>query len=559
MWLAIGTLLGGLGLFLLAVSMITDGMKVAAGARLRAVLANSTRTRLRGVASGAALTAAVQSSSAVTVATIGFVNAGLLGLSQALGIVLGATIGTTITGWLVSAVGFKFSITAFALPLVGVGMIARLVGPSRRLGAIGEAIAGFGLFFIGVDFLRMAFEGLAEGLDVGALAPEGVLGSLMYIGVGFLMTLLTQSSSAAIAITLTAATGGVIGMPAALAMVIGATIGTTSTSALAVIGATPNAKRVAAGHVMINSFSSVVGLCLLPLVLMLMGALGGWKAFGGSAAPWLALFHTSFTLIGALLLWHLVPRMAAWLEQRFRSQAETLGQAQYLDANVMASPGLALDAFLLELQRMAEISRTLSRAVISAEPGSMAVAAQRDGLRRLSGAVEQAVGALEAERLGAEVSQQLPLVLRVSNYVDELVTLTEEAAAETGGLDTLLTSPVGGQIASFQADLLALIAHADPLQPEFSADAVQLAYEHLHRDWRALKSTLLDAGVRREVQVRALNPAIETLRARLRMAERSVKIATRLAELARAVPALESTPEPAGNGSNDGGTPGTVG
>ncbi|NNM00772.1 MAG: Na/Pi symporter, partial [Gammaproteobacteria bacterium] len=152
----IGTFIGGLGLFLLAVGMITDGLKLAAGDALRGILARSTSTPLRGVASGVLVTGIVQSSSAVTVATIGFVNAGLLTLGQSLGVIYGANIGTTITGWIVAAVGFSFKVEAFALPLIGIGMLSRVVRPASRLASVGEALAGFGLFFIGVDVLKEA-------------------------------------------------------------------------------------------------------------------------------------------------------------------------------------------------------------------------------------------------------------------------------------------------------------------------------------------------------------------------------------------------------------------
>src|SRR5690606_25167890 len=193
------------------------------------------------------LTGMVQSSSAVTMATIGFANAGLLGIYQALSIVLGATVGTTMTGWLVAVVGFQFKISSFAMPLIGIGVVMRLVGASSRTGALGEALAGFGLFFVGIDFLRMACEGVSEQVDFTSLSPDGLLGLLLYVLIGIVMTVLTQSSSATVALTLTALSSGIMQFPAAAAMVIGATIGTTSTSALSVIGATPNARRVAAG------------------------------------------------------------------------------------------------------------------------------------------------------------------------------------------------------------------------------------------------------------------------------------------------------------------------
>ena len=162
----LGALLGGLGLFLLAVGMISNGLRLAAGRQLRSLLERYTGSPARGIASGALITALVQSSSAVTVATLGFVNAGILNLPQALGVVFGSNVGTTMTGWLVAAVGFKFKLELFALPLVGIGMFLRLTGSRSRRGALGEALAGFGLFFIGVDILRDGFAGLADSMTL---------------------------------------------------------------------------------------------------------------------------------------------------------------------------------------------------------------------------------------------------------------------------------------------------------------------------------------------------------------------------------------------------------
>ena len=174
-------LIGGLGLFLLAVGMITDGLKLAAGNALRDILARSTRTPAKGILTGIGITAIVQSSSAVTVATIGFVNAGLLSLYQALGVVYGANIGTTMTGWLVAVIGFKIKIEAFALPMIGIGMMLRLLKGGSRWGSVGTSLAGFGLFFVGIDVLKNAFEGMAGGIDLQQQSVLGVTGVLVYL------------------------------------------------------------------------------------------------------------------------------------------------------------------------------------------------------------------------------------------------------------------------------------------------------------------------------------------------------------------------------------------
>ena len=182
----IGSLLGGIGLFLLGMRLMTDGLKLAAGRALRQILARSTRTPLRGILSGALITAVVQASAMVTVAAIGFVNAGLMSLRQALTIIYGTNIGTTMTGWLVAAVGFDINIKAFALPAIGVGMFLKVFRGDRRSGHLGETLAGFGLFFIGLDVLKMAFGDLGQDLQFSALAGEGLLTLAAFVGAGFL-------------------------------------------------------------------------------------------------------------------------------------------------------------------------------------------------------------------------------------------------------------------------------------------------------------------------------------------------------------------------------------
>lgn len=529
MLVALGTLAGGLGLFLLGVSMITDGLKLAAGNALREILGRSTRTTWHGIRSGLLLSSLVQSSSAVTIATIGFVNAGLLGVYQALGIVLGATVGTTTTGWLVAAVGFQFKISTFAMPMVGIGMIMRLAGASSRTGALGEALAGFGLFFIAIDFLRLAFEGVASSLDLAGLAPAGFAGLVMYVLVGMVMTMLTQSSSATVALTLTALSSGLIVFPTAAAMVIGATVGTTSTSALAAIGATPNARRVAAGHVCINAFSALIGIVILPAVLWL-SIHETWVHEYPALA--IAGFHTTLNVLGVILMRPLIGRLSAWLERRFVSQAEEIGRPQFLDSNVMASPALAMDAFRLELERMAELSRLHAVASFNNDgrPGKQ-LQQQHDGLRQLARHVENSVTLLETDRLSSTIAKQLPLILRIANYIDEAVAQAHENAVSDTDVEELLKTSVRDDILAFRTAVISVIENADSRLTGFSAESVEAAYQQLRVRFRALKTTLLEASVAGRIPVRCMNPAIDSLRMMLRVAERSTRIAVRLTEL----------------------------
>ncbi|MCU0928894.1 MAG: Na/Pi symporter, partial [Burkholderiaceae bacterium] len=190
----LGPLFGGVGLFLLGMGMMTDGLKTAAGPALEQVVARSTRTRLHGLATGALMTAAVQSSSAGTVAAIGFVNAGLPSLSQALWVLFGGNVGTTFTGWLVALVRLRIKVEAFALPLIGLGAAARLFGRRPAFAAAGQAVAGFGLLFLGIGLLQQSFLGLAD--EVVLPSGEGVLGALTMVGIGAALTVVMQASAA---------------------------------------------------------------------------------------------------------------------------------------------------------------------------------------------------------------------------------------------------------------------------------------------------------------------------------------------------------------------------
>ncbi|XOV84016.1 MAG: Na/Pi cotransporter family protein [bacterium] len=522
-----GSLLGGLGLFLLAVTMITDGLKLAAGDALRDILTRSTQTPLRGVVSGILMTSLVQSSSAVTVATIGFVNAGLLNLMQALGIVYGANIGTTMTAWLVAAVGFEFKIELFALPMIGLGMAMRLVGASKRIGALGEAIAGFGLFFIGIDVLREAFQGFAAGMDLTTLSSDSTLGLLLYVLAGFMATLLTQSSSAAIAITLTAATGGVLALDAAAAMVIGANVGTTSTAALSVIGATSNAKRVAAAHVIFNVVTGVVALLLLPVLLKIVAWTSETFGMQAMVAVNLAIFHTVFNILGVAIMWSYTQQLARFLQGRFKTVAEQLGQPVHLDRNVMVSPALALDALRLELRRMAELSQQHAIAAIKGAATSE-IDHLRVALESLNEGVESFVNQLERERLGEATAVELSAVLRINNYLAEVGTLAEEIAAQRADLQRIRDSAAGETCEQYLASILALLRACDLSAESIDPQHLDSQYNALRKQWHDLKSTLLQKATLGQLPLSGLNSALELLRSALRIAEQSTKVATRL-------------------------------
>ncbi len=519
-----GMLAGGLGLFLLSVGMITDGLRTAAGASLRHLLANWTRTPLHGIFSGIAITAIVQSSSAVTVATIGFVNAGIIEMRRALGIIFGSNIGTTMTGWLVAIIGFNIKVDAFALPLIGIGMILRLTGGESRRSAIGLALAGFGLFFIGIDVLKDAFEGLVQSIDLTRFTVEGFGGVLMYVGIGFLTTVLTQSSSAAIAITLTAATGGVLSINAAAAMVIGANVGTTSTAALAVIGATANAKRVATAHIIFNAGTGAVALLILPVMFWIVRATGEMLGLENIPAVSLALFHTVFNILGVVLIFPLTARLATFLEGRFVTQDEIEGRPRYLDKTVAATPSLALDALVLEMMRVTQVVRRMGAQALAVEAVTRArFSADEEVVRKLTDAITGFITELERTRLSEEVTSQLARIVRTVQY---LLTATEEAvllARYQADLAGIADSKLQAEMRRYFALVTEMIDLANPEDERFSLKACEQQLRLIEDGYDEIKAVLLQAGVDLRAPIPAIIDVIDQNSRSRRLARELVK------------------------------------
>ncbi len=305
-------LVGGLGFFMLGMTMLSNGLKLGAGSQLERILSQATSTPLKGLGAGILVTAIVQSSGAVTVATIGFVNAGLLSLASALWVLFGASIGTTTTGWMVAIAGLKVNIGAFALPLVALGVVLLIIRKDHRLGYFGEAIAGIGLLFYGIMLMQAGFEGVANELTIPQ--GSGVSTAALQLLIGVVMTIITQSSSVSTVIAISAAQAGLIDVGGAAAVVIGANLGTKVTAIIAVIGGTPNAKRVATAHIIFHIIAATVGFILLPVLLWFIDLLGDWFGLDEAPATSLALFNTTFNIMGVVVLWPFVH----WLTDRLQ-------------------------------------------------------------------------------------------------------------------------------------------------------------------------------------------------------------------------------------------------
>lgn len=527
------TALGGLGLFLLAMDMMTDGLKVFGGRGLRLLLERWTTGRLRSVLSGVLLTMIVQSSSAVTVATIGFVNAGMLGLPQALGVVFGANVGTTFTGWLVSITGFGFKIEVFAMPVIALGVLVRLVSSEKGVRGLGEAIAGFGLFFLGLAILKDAFSGVAENFGQAGLEHRGLAGLFIFLLAGFVATVLTQSSSAAMALILTAASQTAIGLAPAAAAIIGANVGTTSTAAFAAIGATSNAKRVAAGHIIFNVATGIVAILILPLLLRAIDAFGHLVGMDNHPAMFLALFHTVFNLMGVALMLPLTAVLGRFLQRRFVSGEDDLSRARYLDRTLIATPPLALSALKRELARLNELVHSTALAAVAGRADKpLQVERQSDAIAQLGLAVTEFATRVRMEDLEREQAEHLPQLLRIARYLEEAAQLIPHAAVVRRDLNRIADAEARDAIHSLLEaahrflDLLSVATGGGP----DTMKSLESALYEFQNIYQSAKAGLLRAAANRQITVEQLDHHLDALSRMRRMVDQLAKATRMLAD-----------------------------
>jgi phosphate:Na+ symporter len=418
-------LLGGVGLFLIGMILMSEGLKAAAGTTLQAILERFTGNRLSAFLSGVGLTALVQSSSATTITTIGFVSAGLLSFPAAVGVILGANVGTTSTGWIVSLLGFRVSVSAFALPFIGVGALLKLLGNQGRA-HLGMALAGFGLIFVGIDFLQAGMGGLAERLDLSGFQVATLNGRLLLVLVGGLMTVLLQSSSAAVAMTLTALHSGAIGLEQAAFLVIGQNLGTTVKAILAAIGASVPARRTAVAHILFNVVTAALTFIVAHPLLNLSAAVAG---FAGRAEPAieLALFHTIFNLMGVAVFLPLVDPFARFVTRLVPDRGPIL--TRHLDQSVLGIPAVAVEAAGRALREIAAVTLAETAALLQQAPleqyGQERLLAARQAIaetRAFLGQIASASG------LSHDVYTRRLALLHAGDHIDRL----QEACLEIG-------------------------------------------------------------------------------------------------------------------------------
>lgn len=382
MILQIFTLLGALGMFLYGMNMMSSGLQKAAGNRLRNFLSAMTSNSFKRVLTGLGITATIQSSSATTVMVVGFVNAGLLTLTQAVGVIMGANIGTTVTAWLVSLLGFKADISILAVPLMALGFVMS-IAKSEKYKHMSECIIGFSLLFLGLSLMKGAVPDLRETPEVLAFIRQwtghGFGSVLIFMVFGTLLTLVLQSSSATMALTLIMLSVGWIPFSMAAAMVLGENIGTTITANIAASIGNPNARRAALAHTLFNVFGVIWALILFRPFLTLVGMIIAWMGYPNpmeinyaagieansiestASLYGVSMLHTLFNTINTcILVWFtplIVKVVTAAIKSQPKDEEEEKVKLKYIAAGPLGTAELAITQANNEIVHFAQISR----------------------------------------------------------------------------------------------------------------------------------------------------------------------------------------------------------
>jgi phosphate:Na+ symporter len=507
-------LVGGLCLFLYGMKVMSDGVQQAAGNRLQRILNFMTGNRFIAVITGFVVTALVQSSSATTVMLVSFVNAGLLTLTQSIGVIMGSNIGTTTTAWIVSLIGFQINIAAFAVPAVGIGFIMRVVKWKGQ--EWGEAFLGFGFIFLGLNFLALPPETAASlGSVMANLSNLGFLSVLIGVGVSTVITLIVHSSAATITVVISLAFQGAVNFPIAAGMILGANIGTTIDAILAAIGTKAAARQTALVHVLFNVIGSVIILFVFTPFLNLVdlitpGALvseanmpGAGHFYSlkeylapgnpmGAVATHLAMFHTIFNVTCTLIFLPFIRQFAAVVaffikddtkKEKKEGEAPEHYHFVYRAASIQDTPELSILRAEKEIRDMAGVAATMYaafsealNAVPEAEKREELVTTLMDEMRKKEAYADEMRETLTAflitcnrEQLNPRPGRRVTLLLRI---IADLEDMTDDCC----GLGYLLERSVKKNQIFKDKEMEALIPYVKQVE-----DFLALAREHLGR------------------------------------------------------------------------------
>jgi len=351
----ISMILGGIALFLIGMEYMENGFKAFSGSLLENILARFTNNTPKAITTGFIVTAIVQSSSLVSIIIISFLSAELISLTSAVGVIFGSNIGTTATAWLVSAFGLKIKISIYAMPMLILGIFIPLFLKSNSWKGIASILIGLGIIFLGIGYMKEGFETLKEGINLAQYAMAGYAGIFVYVLIGAAATVIVQSSSATMAIIITALATGQIDYANALALAIGANIGTTVTAALGSLKSNENGKRLAVAHFIFNIITGIIAIVFIYQLTELVDRLAAIVGIGvDNYAMKLSLFHTIFNVIGVLTVSPFIHLLVKFLNTLFVPKGANKGKPKYLDDAALALPATALSAIIMETKHLYE-------------------------------------------------------------------------------------------------------------------------------------------------------------------------------------------------------------
>lgn len=415
------SVIGGIAIFLLGMSLLTNGLKEIAGETLKKWLQTFTKGTFTSLLTGLVMTMLVQSSTATTILTVGFVSAGLLTFVQSIGIIIGANIGSTSTGWIISLLGFKISLQAMSLPIIALGVFIQYVAPHDKK-KMGGVFTGFGLLFLGIDLLQEGMETAQNWISFDSIRTDSLLSILLLIIIGIVMTIIMQASSAAMATTLAALFAGAIDFEQAAYLVIGQNIGTTATAIVASIGSSIAAKRTAVTHLLFNVVTAVIVTVFISYILKFVEWLTVAMTGNFDETVGLALFHTLFSVLGAMLFIPFTKQFSKLLIKLLPERANAL--TRNLDDNLVSAPSAALE---VAYQTLLQMLKQLTEAIIELIEMKKGTASYEKKVKE----VEEAIVILrnflnEVQSTSSKLRRKHVAILHVLDHLTRLVNVLRD-------------------------------------------------------------------------------------------------------------------------------------
>lgn len=412
-------LLAGIGIFLFGMHLLEESIRLLSGTALKRFIRNYTSNRYKAIVTGALSTAVLQSSSAVTLMVLAFAGAGIMQFHNAVGVIFGANVGTTFTSWIVALVGFKISIEALALPFIAVGGLGLIfLGKSGRAMNISKLLVGFGFLFMGLDYMKNAVEEASANFNLEAYADSPIV---VFVVIGFALTAIVQSSSAAMAIILSGINGGIISFEMAAAMVIGSNMGTTITIIVGSIGGNVTKKRIAWSHFFFNMFTGLMAAIFIRALIALIDQLYDIDA---DPVTGLALFHTVFNLTGVILFTAFLNPFVAFITRLVKEQKKQI--AKFISLASVAVPEAAAVALENEVKRLARMSMLYHLRIIysrnelynelNSDFEKYTDAMLYDEMKALQDLIFSFASEIQYDETGSDLSRQINTLLHSARY-----------------------------------------------------------------------------------------------------------------------------------------------